>query len=84
MLNNPAMMQMQAMQMLNPLNNPLAFNNPMIFNSMQPNVPNQQMSFYPQMMSANMNAMMSNQNNVLQCNLLTNSRASSNNQKILN
>lgn len=85
MLNNPAMMQIQAMQMLNPLanqmTNHLAFNNPMMYNPLQQ--PNQQMNFMPQMMSPSMN-MMNSQNFMPQNNVLTSSRASSNNQKILN
>ncbi len=84
MLNNPTTMQMQAMQMLNPLNNPLAFNNPMMFNPMQPNTMSNQMNFYPQMMNPNMNPMMNNQQHLMQNNVLTSSRASSTNQKILN
>jgi hypothetical protein len=88
MLNNPAMMQIQAMQLLNPLANPmvnhLAFNNPMMYNSLQANgMPNQQMNFIPQMMNSSMNAANS-QNNLSQNNMLAISRASSNNQKMLN
>lgn len=87
-LNNPAMMQFQAMQqsmqMLNPLANPMinpmAFNNPMMYNTLQPNgIPNPQMNFMPQMINPSMN-MMSPQSN-----MLATSRASSTaNQKILN
>ena len=80
MLNNPAMMQIQAMQMLNPMVNPLAFNNPMMYNPLQANgLQNPQMSFMPQMINPALN-MMNPQNN-----MLSTSRASSAaNQKILN
>jgi hypothetical protein len=84
MVNNPAIMQIQAMQMLNPLTNPLAFNNPLLLNQLQQNsIPNQQMNFMSQMMNPSMN-MMNYQNNLNQNNLLTNSRSSSNTQKVLN
>jgi hypothetical protein len=80
MLNNPAMMQIQAMQMLNPMVNPMAFTNPMMYNPLQANgLQNPQMNFMPQMINPNMNMMN------LQNNMLSTSRASSTvNQKILN
>lgn len=86
MVNNPAMMQIQAMQMMNPLTNPLAFNNNLMYHSLQPNnFPNQQMNF----MQPNMNPMMSttmnsNQTSLQQSQTLYESRASTNIQKILN
>ena len=88
MLNNPAIMQLQAMQqsmqMLNPLANsminPMGFNNPMIYSPIQANgLPNPQMNFMPQMINPSIN-MINPQNNIL-----STSRASSTaNQKILN
>lgn len=67
MLNNPAMMQIQAMQMFNPLNNPLinpmAFNNNMMYQTLQPgNFQNQQMNFIQPNLNPNVNMMMNNQN----------------------
>jgi hypothetical protein len=88
MLNNPAIMQLQAMQqsiqMLNPLANtminPMAFNNPMIYSPLQPNgISNPQINFMPQMINPSVN-MINPQNNIL-----STSRASSTaNPKILN
>ncbi len=82
MLNNPAMVQMQAMQMLNPLASTLAFNNNLMYQSMQGG------SFQPQpqqvgFMQQNLN-MMSYQNNIANNLVLSQSRASTNIQKILN
>ena len=80
-------MQMQAMQMLNPLANPLvnpmAFNNNMMYNPMQPGLQNQQMNLLPPMMNPSLN-MMNLQSNLSQSQALNSSRASTNNQKILN
>lgn len=69
MLNNPAMMQIQAMQMMNPLanplTNPLAFNNNLMYQSLQPNnFPNPQMNF----MQSNLNPTMNLMNNNIQSN----------------
>ena len=88
MLNNPAVMQIQAMQMLNPMANPmanpLAFTNPMMYNSLQSTaMTNQALNFIPHMINPAMN-MMNSQNNMLQSNMLNGSRASSSTQKILN
>ena len=66
MLNNPAMMQIQAMQMLNPLTNPLAFNNNIMYQSLQPNnFANQQMNFMQPNLNPAMN-MNTNQSNLQQ------------------
>ncbi len=58
MLNNPAMVQMQAMQMLNPLTNPMAFNNNMMYQSLQAsNFQPQQMGIMQPNLNPNMNMM---------------------------
>lgn len=68
MLNNPAMMQIQAMQMLNPLTNPLtnplAFNNNLMYQSLQPNFSHQQINFMQPNMNPTMGLMSNNQSNV--------------------
>lgn len=90
MLNNPAMMQIQAMQMLNPLSNPLAnhlaFNNNLMYQSLQPNnFPSQQMNFMSQNLNPQVNMMNNNPPNYFQqSQTLYESRASTNINKILN
>jgi len=87
------MMQIQAMQMLNPLTNPLAnplvnplaFNNNVMYQSLQPNnFSNQQMNFMQPNFNPSMNLMGNNQSNLQQSQVLYESRASTNIQKILN
>lgn len=86
MLNNPAMMQIQAMQMMNPLANPLAFNNNLMYQSLQPNnFQNPQMNFMQPNLNPSINLMNNNnQPNFQQSQTLYESRASTNIQKILN
>ncbi len=61
-------MQIQAMQMLNPLANhlanPMAFNNMMYQSLQQNNFQNQQMGFIQQNLNPNINMMVNNQNSI--------------------
>lgn len=87
MLNNPAMMQIQAMQMMNPLANPMmnphmGYNANMMYQPI--GIPNPQMNMMQPMINPGMNITSNQQIQLSQT--LANSRASSTNptQKILN
>lgn len=90
MLNNPAMMQIQAMQMMNPLSNPLAnhlaFNNNLMYQSLQPNnFSNPQINFMNQNLNHQVSMMTNNQPITFQqSQTLYESSASTNINKILN